>query len=87
MGCSRVSFPWYLWSHLGCLSLITPHLLRGLLMPLSALEVSMAGGKGNILLEDSFIFSNANFFWVEVGHWRGDRVRASSPGYRIPLPW
>lgn len=27
------------------------------------------------------------FFWVEVGHSRGDRVRASSPGYCIPLPW
>lgn len=48
----------------------------------------MAGGKENILLEGfSSLMQTFFFFWVEVGHSRGDRVRASSPGYCILLPW
>lgn len=63
-------------------------LLCGFLMPLAAQEVSVAGGKKNIVLEGFFLLCELFFFFlVEVGHSRGDRVRASLPGYCIPLPW
>lgn len=69
---------------------VLPGLLCGLLTPSAAQEVSVAGGMKNILLGGIFFFlmqTFSFFFGVEVGHSRGDRVRASLPGYCIPLPW
>lgn len=89
VGCCRVPLPQYLWSHWGVSCFVPP--------PCFALRApyafSSAGNERDRQQEKysapSDFFPNANFlfFWVEVGHSRGDRVRASTPGYCIPLPW